>query len=205
MLISFLAYSTTLKIEVTRTSNILIDFWWTTWLYIPEDRTLDILTCFNNILKKRCFHLNQIWLSHAQVFVIFLFFFKTYVHTYNSSYAIWNNDIQVRIKSYLLIKRHFCMLWLTKIVGMLTEIQQEILWRTDRLLSLIQHSPHRKWYIQQFFYCCMCIHCHGNIWPSHCPATIGGFLLSHCLPTRGEYTYRHINWWEGFMKYTAEA
>jgi hypothetical protein len=28
---------------------------------------------------------------------------------------------------------------------------------------LIQHGPHRKRRVQQFFYCCLCIHCHGNI------------------------------------------
>jgi hypothetical protein len=49
----FFAYSTTLKMEVTCSSNMLGDFQWTTWLSIPEDRTLHILTCFNNIYKKK--------------------------------------------------------------------------------------------------------------------------------------------------------
>jgi hypothetical protein len=30
------------------------------------------------------------------------------------------------------------------------------------------------------------------------------FLLSRCLATIGRYTYRHIDWWEGFMKYVDE-
>jgi hypothetical protein len=30
------------------------------------------------------------------------------------------------------------------------------------------------------------------------------FLLSHCLATIVGYTYRHTDWWEGFMKYITE-
>jgi hypothetical protein len=28
---------------------------------------------------------------------------------------------------------------------------------------LVWHGLHRKWHAQQFFYCCMCVHCHSNI------------------------------------------
>jgi hypothetical protein len=40
MLLSFLAYSLTLKMEVICSSETLFDFQWTTWHYIAEDRTL---------------------------------------------------------------------------------------------------------------------------------------------------------------------
>jgi hypothetical protein len=49
---------------------------------------------------------------------------------------------------------------------------QEDVGRTNRLLSLILHRPHRKRCIQHFFYCCMCIRCRGNVLPSRCLATI---------------------------------
>jgi hypothetical protein len=35
--------------------------------------------------------------------------------------------------------------------------------------------------------------------PSRCLATIRGFLLSRCLGTIRWYTYRHTDWWEGFL------
>jgi hypothetical protein len=35
--------------------------------------------------------------------------------------------------------------------------------------------------------------------PSRCLATITGFLPSRCLATIGGYTYRHTDWWEGFL------
>jgi hypothetical protein len=40
MLIACLAYSSTLKMEATCSSKTLVDSQWTTWHYIPEDRTL---------------------------------------------------------------------------------------------------------------------------------------------------------------------
>jgi hypothetical protein len=71
-------------------------------------------------------------------------------------------------------------------------IKQDFLGRTNCLLSIIWHGIHRKLRDQQFFYCCMCIHCCGNI-------------LTELSPSNnGEYTYRHTNWWEEFMKYTTE-
>jgi hypothetical protein len=38
-----------------------------------------------------------------------------------------------------------------------TKRKQEVLGRTNRLLSLIRHRPHWKQRVQQFFYCCVCI------------------------------------------------
>jgi hypothetical protein len=35
--------------------------------------------------------------------------------------------------------------------------------------------------------------------PNHWLATIGGFLPSCCLETIGGYTYRHTDWWEGYL------
>jgi hypothetical protein len=43
------------------------------------------------------------------------------------------------------------------------EKEQEVLWRTNRLLSWIRHGPHRKWRVQQFFYCCVCIRYRSNV------------------------------------------
>jgi hypothetical protein len=76
-------------------------------------------------------------------------------------------------------------------------LQQEVLGRTNRLLSLIRHGPHWKRRVQQFFYCCMCMRYRGNVstepmpsndkgfLPSRCLATIGRFLPSRCLATIG--------------------
>jgi hypothetical protein len=43
------------------------------------------------------------------------------------------------------------------------EREQEVLGRTNRLLSLIRHEPHLKRSVQQFFYCRVCIHYRGNV------------------------------------------
>jgi hypothetical protein len=40
---------------------------------------------------------------------------------------------------------------------------QEVPGRTNRLLSLIRHGPHRKRRVQQFLYCCVRIRYHGNV------------------------------------------
>jgi hypothetical protein len=40
MLVSCLAYSSTLMMKVTSSSETLVDLQWTTLCYIPEDRTL---------------------------------------------------------------------------------------------------------------------------------------------------------------------
>jgi hypothetical protein len=40
--------------------------------------------------------------------------------------------------------------------------KQEVLGRTNRLLSFIRHGPHLKRRIQQFLYYCVCIRYRGN-------------------------------------------
>jgi hypothetical protein len=41
--------------------------------------------------------------------------------------------------------------------------KKEVLGRTNRLLSLIQHGPHWKRCVQQFFYCCVWIRYRDNV------------------------------------------
>jgi hypothetical protein len=73
--------------------------------------------------------------------------------------------------------------------------QQEVLGRTNRLLTLIRHGPHWKRRFQQFFYCCVCICRRGDV----STEPIGGFLLSRCLVTiRGDtqtHTHRETATW----------
>jgi hypothetical protein len=59
-------------------------------------------------------------------------------------------------------------------------IKQEVLGRTNRLLSLIRHGPHWKRRVQQFFCCCVCF------------VIAVTFLLSRCLATtRGIHRQTH--------------
>jgi hypothetical protein len=39
---------------------------------------------------------------------------------------------------------------------------------------LIRHASHRKWSIQQFFYCCVCILCRGNVFTEPLSSNNGG-------------------------------
>jgi 5-methylthioribose kinase len=41
--------------------------------------------------------------------------------------------------------------------------EQEVLGRTIRLLSFDTTRKHRKRRVQEFFYCCLCILCRGNV------------------------------------------
>jgi hypothetical protein len=43
-----LAYSSTMKLEATRSSEMSVDFQWITWHYIPEDTTFEILILSKN-------------------------------------------------------------------------------------------------------------------------------------------------------------
>jgi hypothetical protein len=55
--------------------------------------------------------------------------------------------------------------------------KQEVLAITDRVLSLIRHGPHKKRRVQQFFYCCVCICCRGNIFTEPLPSNDNGFFI----------------------------
>jgi hypothetical protein len=55
-------------------------------------------------------------------------------------------------------------------------LKQEVLGRTNRLLSLIRHRPHGKWRIQQFFYCCVYIRYRGNVFTESLPSNDRGIF-----------------------------
>jgi hypothetical protein len=48
---------------------------------------------------------------------------------------------------------------------------------------LIRHGPHRKHRVQYFFYCCVCIRCHKNVFTSRCLAT--AVLFDSTIPLGG--------------------
>jgi hypothetical protein len=48
MLVSYLVHFSTLKMESTQSSETSVDFQRTTWLYIPKNRTLQIIISFSN-------------------------------------------------------------------------------------------------------------------------------------------------------------
>jgi hypothetical protein len=49
------------------------------------------------------------------------------------------------------------------------------------LLSLIRHGPHRKRRVQQFFYCCICILCRGNVFTEPLPSKSRGNIQTNRL------------------------
>jgi hypothetical protein len=55
-------------------------------------------------------------------------------------------------------------------------MKQEVLGRTNRLLSLIRHGPHWKRRVQQFFYCCVCIRYRGNVSTEPLPSNDKGIF-----------------------------
>jgi hypothetical protein len=61
-------------------------------------------------------------------------------------------------------------------------IKQEVLGRTNRLLSFIRHGTHWKRRVQQFFYCCVCIRYRGNVSTEPLPSNDRG-IQTHRLTT----------------------
>jgi hypothetical protein len=64
-------------------------------------------------------------------------------------------------------------LWLARVT---TATEQEVLGRTNCLLSLIRHRPHWKQCVQQFFYCCVCIRYRGNVYTKPLPSKDRGIF-----------------------------
>jgi hypothetical protein len=62
------------------------------------------------------------------------------------------------------------------------KIKQEVLERTNRLLSLIRHGPHWKRRVQQFLYCCVCIRYRGNLSTEPLPSNYRG-IFTEPLPS----------------------
>jgi hypothetical protein len=60
------AYSLTLKMEVTCSSETSVDFEWT-WHYIPEDRTLDLYIVILDCLTEKCFMIFTHYMSFISV------------------------------------------------------------------------------------------------------------------------------------------
>jgi hypothetical protein len=62
-----------------------------------------------------------------------------------------------------------------------TESKQEVLGRTNRLLSMIRHGQHWKRRIRQSFYCCVCIRYHGNVSTEPLPSNDRGIFTEPSL------------------------
>jgi hypothetical protein len=66
--------------------------------------------------------------------------------------------------------------------GSYTYIRQEVLGRISNIFLLIRHWPHRKRCVQQFFCCCVCIRCRGNIVTEPLPSNDKGIhIYTHSL------------------------
>jgi hypothetical protein len=63
--------------------------------------------------------------------------------------------------------------------------EQEVLGRTNRLLSLIRHGPHRKRRVQQLFYCCVCIRYGGDVPTDPLPSNDRG-IFTEPLPSNNK-------------------
>jgi hypothetical protein len=85
----------------------------------------------------------------------------------------------------------------TPITGVIpnnNKIEQEVLGRTDHLLSSIWHGPHWKRRVQQFFYCWVCIHYRGNVSTEPLPSNDRG-IFTNPLPSnnRGIHIHTHTH------------
>jgi hypothetical protein len=69
------------------------------------------------------------------------------------------------------------------------KVIQEVLWRTNRLLSLIRHGPRWKRRVQQFFYRCMCIRYRGNVYAEPLPSN-GRVIFIEPMPSNDRGIHR---------------
>jgi hypothetical protein len=69
--------------------------------------------------------------------------------------------------------------------------KQEVLGRTNRLLSLIRHGPHWKQRIQKFFYC-VCIRYRGNVSIEPLPSNDRG-IFTEPLSSNHRGIHRHAH------------
>jgi hypothetical protein len=76
----------------------------------------------------------------------------------------------------------FPILYLLKPV---TDIKQEVLRRTNPLVSLIRHGPHWKRRVQQLFYCFVCIRYRGNVSTESLPSNDRG-IITEPLPSNNK-------------------
>jgi hypothetical protein len=66
MLVSCLAHSSILKVEVTCSSETSADYQWTTWPYISEDRTVHNPTIIQRLFEERM----QRWIHEYNIFML---------------------------------------------------------------------------------------------------------------------------------------
>jgi hypothetical protein len=66
------------------------------------------------------------------------------------------------------------------------KLRQQVLGRSNRLISLIWQGMHRKRRVQKLFYSCLCIVACVFI-------SVVRFLCSRCLATLREYTHTHTH------------
>jgi hypothetical protein len=71
-----------------------------------------------------------------------------------------------------------------------TEGTQEVLGRTNRILPLIRHGPHRKRQVQQFVYGCVCIRYHGKVFSEPLPSNDMGIHIQTQRLMGGIYEVR---------------
>jgi hypothetical protein len=54
---------------------------------------------------------------------------------------------------------------------------------------MMQHGPRRKRLLQQFFSCCVCIHCHRNVYTETFPKNYKGmYIQTH----KGKYANKYV-------------
>jgi hypothetical protein len=68
--------------------------------------------------------------------------------------------------------------------------KQEVLGRTNRLLSSIRHGPHWKRRVQQFFYFCVCIRYRCNVSTEPLPSNDRG-IFTEPLPNNDRGIFTH--------------
>jgi hypothetical protein len=63
-----------------------------------------------------------------------------------------------------------------------SEKEQEVLGRTNPLLSLIRHGPYWKPRVQKSFYCCVCVRYRGKVSTEPLPSNDKG-IFTELLPS----------------------
>jgi hypothetical protein len=95
------------------------------------------------------------------------------------------------------------------------QYKEDVMQKTNRLLSLIQHGPHWKRRVEQFFYRCVCIRYRGNVSTEPLPSNDKKIfteplpsndreIFTKPLPSNDRGVHIQTDWWERFLNYAVK-
>jgi hypothetical protein len=178
------------SLEIHHLNN-LRNFGKITTFTLYQDTKLDTLTicycCLDGTFSAKLVHR----MKFRQKWLISLFLQLATGHNYDR-YLVHHKQQRHISFRHNLIRYNSRWIWPSDTK---TKTTQEVLGRTNRLLSLIRHGPHWKRRVQQFFYCFVCIRYRGKVSTEPSPSNDRGIHIRLVTETDGrDILIRPLRW-----------